>query len=290
VTGTFVQVSPAVSNADYYLEVGFTSTAGSLANSTSSGELLVGFHKSNWSNFNQLNDYSFDRTKTSFADWNRIELYRSGILVWGIPPTSGTPAPTNTPTNTRTPTSTIVASTAAPTVTPGNSPTPPPNMIRLQYRAGNSLASNDNIEPAFNIINNTSSAIPLSEFKIRYYFTRDTAKPLVFTCEYADLGCAKTTGTFVPMSPTVDGADYYLEVGFTSTAGNLAANGQTGDTLVRINKSDWSDFNQLDDYSFDGTKISYADSTRAALYRNDTLVWGEPPSSAPGNVAATFEP
>jgi len=29
----------------------------------------------------EANDYSFDPTKTAFADWTRVTLYRSGVLV-----------------------------------------------------------------------------------------------------------------------------------------------------------------------------------------------------------------
>src|SRR5262249_27454903 len=32
------------------------------------------------------NDYSYDATKTSFADWTKVTLYRNGTLVWGAEP------------------------------------------------------------------------------------------------------------------------------------------------------------------------------------------------------------
>src|SRR5262249_34734096 len=54
-----------------------------------------------FSAYNEANDYSFDPTKTSFADWTRVTLYRNGTLVWGTEPVpqvnDATPptAPTN---------------------------------------------------------------------------------------------------------------------------------------------------------------------------------------------------
>ena len=45
--------------------------------------------KSDWSNYTQTGDYSFDASKTNYTDWSNITLYRNGVLVWGTEP-SGT--------------------------------------------------------------------------------------------------------------------------------------------------------------------------------------------------------
>jgi cellulose 1,4-beta-cellobiosidase len=36
--------------------------------------------------FDQTNDYSFDPTKTSYANWTHMTLYQGGTLVWGTEP------------------------------------------------------------------------------------------------------------------------------------------------------------------------------------------------------------
>ena len=90
VTSQFVAVSPARTNADFYLQVGFTAGMGSLAAGQSTGEIQGRFNKDNWSNYDESNDYSYDPTKTAFADWTRVTLYRSGVLVWGTEPAGGT--------------------------------------------------------------------------------------------------------------------------------------------------------------------------------------------------------
>src|SRR5213076_205973 len=95
--------------------------------------------------------------------------------------------------------------------------------------------TNDNgIKPGFRIVNQTAAAVALSEFKIRYYFTRDTNQSLTFSCDYAIFDCANLTGNFVPISAV--GADYYMEVGFTAGAGSVAANSITVGLSTRINK------------------------------------------------------
>ena len=56
---------------------------GSLAPGESTGEIQARFNKDNWSNFGEADDYSFDPTKLSFADWDRVTVYQNGTLIWG---------------------------------------------------------------------------------------------------------------------------------------------------------------------------------------------------------------
>jgi hypothetical protein len=85
VKGHFVAMDSAAFEADTYLEVSFTSTA-SLAAGQNSGEIQTRFNKVNWSNYNENNDYSFDPSKSNYADWNNVTLYYKGVLVWGTEP------------------------------------------------------------------------------------------------------------------------------------------------------------------------------------------------------------
>jgi hypothetical protein len=75
-------------NADHYLEVGFTAAAGSLAAGGNTGEIQARFHDSNnfQTTFTQTNDYSYDATKTAFAAWSKVTLFENGTLVWGQEP------------------------------------------------------------------------------------------------------------------------------------------------------------------------------------------------------------
>jgi hypothetical protein len=69
-----------------YLELGFSSGAGSLAPGGQSGEIQSRFAKTDWSSYTQTGDYYFDPTRTAFAEWSRVTLYLSGALVWGVAP------------------------------------------------------------------------------------------------------------------------------------------------------------------------------------------------------------
>ncbi|MGC1375675.1 MAG: glycoside hydrolase family 44 protein, partial [Anaerolineales bacterium] len=195
--------------------------------------------------------------------------------VYHIVLTAGaTTSVTNTP---RPPTATFT-----PTKTPTATYTPCYGCgFRVQYQAGDTSATTNQITPHFNIFNNSPAAAPLSEFKLRYWYTEDGNKAQTYSCDYAVVGCANTTGTFVNMSSPTTSADNYLEIGFTAAAGSLAIGGQSDVIQVRINKSDYSSYTQTGDYSFDATKTAYADWDHVTLYHNGDLVWGIEPGSGP---------
>jgi hypothetical protein len=82
VQGSFV--AEARMGATHYLQVTFTS--GSLAANADTGEIQTRFNKEDWSVFNESDDYSFDASKTTFADWHKVTLYLDGMLIWGQEP------------------------------------------------------------------------------------------------------------------------------------------------------------------------------------------------------------
>lgn len=71
---------PIFENA-YYFEIAFTAGAGSIRAGGDSGGIQTRNSKTDWSSFNEANDYSFDPAKTAFANWEKVTLYRNGQLV-----------------------------------------------------------------------------------------------------------------------------------------------------------------------------------------------------------------
>jgi cellulose 1,4-beta-cellobiosidase len=71
------------------------------------------------------------------------------------------------------------------------------------------------------------------------------------------------------------GADYYVEYGFTTAAGDLAP---ATSVEVRVNsrKDDWLEFDETNDYSY-GEPSSFTDWPQITAYRNGVLVWGVEP-------------
>ena len=70
-------------------------------------------------------------------------------------------------------------------------------------------------------------------------------------------------------------ADHYLELSFTS--GSLAPGAQTGEIQARFNRTDWSNLDESDDYSYIGNQTSFAKSYKVTLYLRHVLVWGAEP-------------
>ena len=127
------------------------------------------------------------------------------------------------------------------------------------------------------IVNSSGAAVPLSELKLRYWYTNEGGVAQTSNCDWAQVNCANVTRAFVPVSPARPGADTYLEVGFTAGAGNLNNGATTGDVQLRMNKNDWSNYNESNDHSYDVTKVALTDWSKVTLYRNGVRVWGTEP-------------
>ncbi len=145
------------------------------------------------------------------------------------------------------------------------------------YRVGDTNAGDNHIRSSFRIVNKGEEAVDLQNVKLRYYYTIDGDKAQEFHCDYAQMGNGNVKAQFVKLDTPVAGADYYMEVSFGPGAGILAPGQDTGEIQTRVNKSDWSNYNESDDFSYDPTKSSYTEWEKAPLYVNDKLVWGLQP-------------
>ncbi|CQR55184.1 X2-like carbohydrate binding domain-containing protein [Paenibacillus riograndensis] len=154
---------------------------------------------------------------------------------------------------------------------------PPAGALKVQMYNSGTAASANTISPKFKLVNTGTSAITLSGVKLRYYYTIDGEQTQNFFCDWSQVGSANVTGSFVKMPSATTGADYYLELGFNSSAGSLAA-GASIDIQARVAKSDWTNYTQTGDYSFNGADTNYADWSKAPAYISGTLVWGNEPS------------
>jgi endo-1,4-beta-xylanase len=158
-----------------------------------------------------------------------------------------------------------------------DAPVPPTSNLALQYRAADTQPGDNAFRPHFKIKNNGGEPVRLSELSIRYWFTVDGERPLAFFCDYARIGQANVIGKHVKLGTGKTGADHYLEITFDSAAGSIPAGGDSGEIETRNHKTDWSNFNESNDYSFDPSKTSFTPWERVTLYRNGQLVWGVEP-------------
>jgi endoglucanase len=156
--------------------------------------------------------------------------------------------------------------------------------LRVRYRTADAAPRTQDAKPEFIIVNAGHTTAPLSSVELRYWFRDDGDQPLVFHCDWAQVGCANVLGEF---GSTGQG-EWYLGLRFTAVIAPLGVGEDSGEIKVRFNRSDWLEMRQDDDYSF-GATMNYVEWERVTLYVDGELVWGVEPGSAvaPSLTSAT---
>lgn len=234
--------SPMI-GADTYLQIGFKNGAKSLKPGEYV-ELQCRFAKSDWSNYNQSDDYSFNQHSNDFIEWDRISVYINNDPVWGLEPQ--TPAPTPIP------------------------------VKRLEIRMCNTKVHEkiNTLYPKFILTNTGNVSIDLQDVRIRYYYTIDGEKQQNFWCDWSNAGTSNVIGSFVKLSEPMEKADYYLEIGFKPGTGVIKPGAQV-EIHTRIAKSDWTDYTQTNDYSYTNSKHDYILWDKVTAFICDEMIWGD---------------
>lgn len=148
----------------------------------------------------------------------------------------------------------------------------------LLYRDGDHATSSDNqIKPHLQVINTGTDWIELSELTLRYWYTNEGTRDQQMWVDYAALGADKVRGNFFRPVMLREGANSYLEVGFTADTGGIGPGESTGELQLRFSTIDWNAYDETDDYSYDVSKQTYSEWSRVTVYRNGQLVWGKEP-------------
>lgn len=173
----------------------------------------------------------------------------------------------------------LTADTAENTVTANvtitiNSPMVTESDVSVNYKNSGNSTTDSSINPHFEIVNNGSSAVDYADLAIRYWFTSEDSNTLNFWCDWAQIGTSNVQGVF-----GIENGINYVEITF-SNATSLAANSNSGAIQTRFAKTNWSNFNESDDYSFDSNKTSFTSHEQVTLYQNGNLIWGTEPSNS----------
>ncbi|KAA1245647.1 PKD domain-containing protein [Aquimarina sp. RZ0] len=146
--------------------------------------------------------------------------------------------------------------------------------LALEYIEGGRGENTDNvINPHLQIVNKGNQSTAYQDITIRYWFTSEDNDTLNFWCDWAQVGTDFINGTF-GQSRGMD----YLEISFDSEAGDLVGNSNSGPIQTRFSKTDWSPFEEDNDYSYDSTITSYSAHDKITLYLNGNLIWGVEPT------------
>lgn len=147
--------------------------------------------------------------------------------------------------------------------------------LKAQYKNNDASPGDNQIRPGLQLVNTGTTAVDLSKVSLRYWFSGESGTASYGTaCDYAVIGCGTVTHRVRPAESPGPGADHHLEVGFTS--GSLAPGASTGEIQLRINKADWSAFDESDDYSRTAD-TAFADTSKVAVYVDGDLVSGTAP-------------
>ena len=244
ITGSFVKLETPLGDQDYYFELGFHSKAGKIKPGESV-EVHIRIAKIDWSDYTQTNDYSFSSSKQNkYVDWSKISAYIGTRFAWGTPSTSN--------------------------------PIKKEMALKVQMYNSSTKDKVNTISPRFKICNSGTEDIKLSDIKIRYYYTIDGENDQNYWCDWSDIGAEKITGKFKKIEQPESNANYYFELSFTNDSGILAA-GQSVEVHLRLAKTNWIDYTQSNDYSFNSSnKNEYLDWDKVSAYVGSTLVWGKP--------------
>jgi hypothetical protein len=151
---------------------------------------------------------------------------------------------------------------------------------------------NGDLKPQFNVCNRGTQAMPVADLTIRYFYTIDGTAPNTSNyqelhVDYADITRLSSNSTTVSLSfakyePPQTGADHYIEVSFVGPY-ELPAGQCTNQIQVRVNWLNYTtNYDETDDYSWDGTITTFTDSATVTLYQNGVLIWGiEPDGTTP---------
>ncbi len=189
-----------------------------------------------------------------------------------------TPTPTDRIKSTPTPTDRI-----KPTSTPTDRIKPTPTHasngkqgIKVQFYNNNEVSPSTSNFLRIKVENTGNAALDLSDIKLRYYYTIDGYSDQIFICDWASIGAHNVTGRFEKMSSSRPGADTFLEIGFSKSAGVLEP-GSSLDMNIRYSKTDLTEYNFEDDYSFKSMNYVFEDWDKITAYISGVLKWGREP-------------
>ncbi|WP_208231315.1 cellulase family glycosylhydrolase [Brenneria izadpanahii] len=147
----------------------------------------------------------------------------------------------------------------------------------LQYSNKNSEPSDNAIHLAFNIQNTGSSAINLSDLKVRYYFNDDGKSSDRVYIDWADVGAGNVIAATEAHPGGNAQANCYVEISFSREAGEIPPGGKSGEVQARVHPADWSNYDESNDYSYKGDVATFTDWDKMTVYHKGSLIWGTEP-------------
>lgn len=154
---------------------------------------------------------------------------------------------------------------------------PPTEDLRIEYMTNSTAAQTSTPSVNIRIHNDGDTAINLADIEAEYHYTTEANGQYEEAQVYYAANISNWTSIFADTSVFIEsvGSERILVFSFDSGAPALGP-GEVVEIQAGFHKSDWSPYNQLNDYSF-GAVTSYQDWTAIGGFVNGTLVWGTTP-------------
>jgi hypothetical protein len=138
--------------------------------------------------------------------------------------------------------------------------------VAVEYRRNDSNVTGNEIKASFRVKNLGSVPFAMDSIAISYAFTPDGNQAQTYTCFYSDYGCQNISGT-------VAGGTLMLD--FVNVHATVPAGQSSGRIDVRVNKNDWSAYNQSNDISFIASATDWTLNRKIVLQDSaDAWLWG----------------
>ncbi len=163
---------------------------------------------------------------------------------------------------------------------------PATGAIAVEYKVEVSGATSSYVSAELLVTNESVNAVQLSDLKVRYYFTNPFGTPTMTEQWYhiAPVGGGSNqnlsvSAMFYPISPSLTGADTYVEFSFSSSYEKALAPGDACDFSWQFQSPDTAQdhYTQTDAYSFNAADTSLTSWNHVVALVAGSLAWGTPP-------------
>lgn len=156
----------------------------------------------------------------------------------------------------------------------------PAGRLLVRARSTSPAVQTNNLGFVLQVVNDGPTPLDLSNVELRYWFrpgALKTGQQQQIEIDYAAVGNANVKASVD--TPSADGLAA-VSLHFTPQAGAIKPYSSSGDIMVRVHRSDWSDYDQSGDFSFRPSS-ALSEWDHVGLYQAGQLVWGvEPPNAS----------
>ncbi len=181
----------------------------------------------------------------------------------------------------------LVTATATSTLTstPTTTPTPPPSALNLTYRPAAIMPNV--INPIIRLYNYYYAPMLIGMTEIRYWKDEGSSQPEILQMVSSKIMPQGTdisghTRAYI-VKQTQGTQDSFIEISFDIQTGFLLP-GQYIEVQVNVHKSDWSDYNQSNDWSYINT-TDFVNNTQIPAYLSGVPILGTAPGGGAGPMS-----